>query len=121
MLSYQRFRMNLAICVILADNARRNRNSLHLPGVEKGTPAMPETIRPSDAPHNHTHADGRLERYAPQPAAPQWGPSQPGASRGQTLFEYALIILFVVLAVVLSLALIAPALNHIFNQVPNAF
>jgi Flp pilus assembly pilin Flp len=43
------------------------------------------------------------------------------AQRGQSLFEYALIILFVALAVVVGLALIAPSLNHIFNQVPNAF
>ncbi|GEM_PF-3982736 len=41
--------------------------------------------------------------------------------RGQSLFEYALIILFVALAVVVALALIAPALNNIFHQVPNAF
>lgn len=41
--------------------------------------------------------------------------------RGQSLFEYALIILFVALAVVVGLALIAPALNNIFHQVPNAF
>ena len=40
---------------------------------------------------------------------------------GQSLFEYALIILFVALAVVVGLALIAPALNNIFHQVPNAF
>jgi len=41
--------------------------------------------------------------------------------RGQSLFEYSMIILFVVLAVFLSLLLIAPVLNSIFNQVPGMF
>ncbi len=88
---------------------------------------MPEIINPSDASGEPARAGARSEGHAPQPSKPA-KPATPaplpgvrGASRGQTLFEYALIILFVVLAVVLSLALIAPALNHIFNQVPNAF
>lgn len=82
---------------------------------------MPEILNAADAPHEPERADGWLNLHAPQPSATPTPPARSGASRGQTLFEYALIILFVVLAVVLSLALIAPALNHIFNQVPNAF
>ena len=42
-------------------------------------------------------------------------------SRGQGLLEYALIIVFVAMVVFLSLALIAPSINSIFNQVPGAF
>ena len=85
---------------------------------------MPETLHSSAAPGDPAPPRWRCEPTAPQapslaPISPT--PSAPGASRGQTLFEYALIILFVVLAVVLSLALIAPALNNVFNQVPNAF
>jgi len=82
---------------------------------------MSEIINAADAPNEPERADGRLDRHAPPPSSAHTSPSRTGASRGQTLFEYALIILFVVLAVVLSLALIAPALNNIFNQVPNAF
>jgi len=82
---------------------------------------MPEIVNAADAPDELERPDRRLDRHAPQPFATPAPPARTGASRGQTLFEYALIILFVVLAVVLSLALIAPALNHIFNQVPNAF
>lgn len=42
-------------------------------------------------------------------------------ARGQSLFEYSMIILFVILAVILAITLIAPALNGIFNQVPGLF
>ena len=42
-------------------------------------------------------------------------------ARGQSLFEYSMIILFVILVVVAAIALIAPALNGIFNQVPGLF
>ena len=44
-----------------------------------------------------------------------------GRAHGQSLLEYAMIILFVALAVFLSLLLIAPALNGLFNQVPGLF
>ncbi len=79
---------------------------------------MPETATPPNEPNRPEHVDQHRMTQAPRNGT--W-PRRAGASRGQTLFEYALIILFVVLAVVLSLALIAPALNNIFNQVPNAF
>lgn len=42
------------------------------------------------------------------------------ASRGQGLVEYALIILFVALAVVLALSLMAPTINSIFRAIPPA-
>ncbi|HLY29962.1 MAG TPA: hypothetical protein VKQ36_02940 [Ktedonobacterales bacterium] len=68
----------------------------------------------------------KMAQNSPMPSPTDVGPQTPDANehrwdRGQSLFEYALIILFVALAVVLSLALIAPALNNIFHQVPNAF
>lgn len=81
---------------------------------------MPETLNAIDGPDAAECADGRTDRHAPPPSPIRASPARMGTSRGQTLFEYALIILFVVLAVVLSLALIAPALNNVFNQVPNA-
>jgi Flp pilus assembly pilin Flp len=40
--------------------------------------------------------------------------------RGQGLVEYVLIILFVALAVVLALSLLAPTINSIFNAIPPA-
>ncbi len=42
------------------------------------------------------------------------------SSRGQSLLEYGLIILFVVLAVVGALVLLGPAISNIFAQVPSA-
>lgn len=79
---------------------------------------MPETATSPNEPNRPERVDQQRMTQAPR----NWTWARlSGASRGQTLFEYALIILFVVLAVVLSLALIAPALNNIFNQVPNAF
>ena len=82
---------------------------------------MPETHHATDAPGASECADGQRDWDAVAPSPTPLSAARVGASRGQTLFEYALIILFVVLAVVLSLALIAPALNNVFNQVPNAF
>lgn len=41
-------------------------------------------------------------------------------SRGQSLVEYALIIVFVALAVALALSLLAPTLNSIFRAIPPA-
>ena len=78
---------------------------------------MPETATSPNQPNEPARADQQGTEQTPHTGS--WA-RMSGASRGQTLFEYALIILFVVLAVVLSLALIAPALNNIFNQVPNA-
>lgn len=40
--------------------------------------------------------------------------------RGQSLVEYVLIILFVALAVVLALSLLAPTINSIFRAIPPA-
>jgi Flp pilus assembly pilin Flp len=40
--------------------------------------------------------------------------------RGQSLVEYVLIILFVALAVVLALSLLAPTINSIFRSIPPA-
>jgi Flp pilus assembly pilin Flp len=40
--------------------------------------------------------------------------------RGQGLVEYVLIILFVALAVMLALSLLAPTINSIFNAIPPA-
>jgi Flp pilus assembly pilin Flp len=40
--------------------------------------------------------------------------------RGQGLVEYVLIILFVALAVVLALSLLAPVINSIFRSLPSA-
>ncbi len=40
--------------------------------------------------------------------------------RGQGLVEYVLIILFVALAVVLALSLLAPAINSMFHAIPPA-
>ncbi|MFI5276042.1 MAG: hypothetical protein ACHQ1E_02135 [Ktedonobacterales bacterium] len=40
--------------------------------------------------------------------------------RGQSLVEYILIILFVALAVVLALSLLAPTINSIFRSLPPA-
>lgn len=78
---------------------------------------MPETATTPNQPNEPERAD----QHRTEPASYPWSWARLfGVSRGQTLFEYALIILFVVLAVVLSLTLIAPALNNIFNQVPNA-
>jgi Flp pilus assembly pilin Flp len=39
--------------------------------------------------------------------------------RGQGLVEYVLIILFVALAVVLALSLLAPVINSIFRSLPS--
>lgn len=41
-------------------------------------------------------------------------------SRGQSLVEYALIIAFVAIAVVVALSLLAPTINSIFRQLPPA-
>lgn len=41
-------------------------------------------------------------------------------SRGQSLVEYALIIVLVALAVALALSLLAPTLNSIFRAIPPA-
>ncbi len=40
--------------------------------------------------------------------------------RGQGLVEYALIILFVAIAVIVLLALIAPQINSVFSQISNS-
>lgn len=40
------------------------------------------------------------------------------ARRGQSLVEYALIILLVAIAVVAALALLAPTINSIFRAIP---
>ncbi len=40
--------------------------------------------------------------------------------RGQSLVEYVLIILFVALAVILALSLLAPTINSIFRSIPPA-
>jgi len=41
-------------------------------------------------------------------------------SRGQSLVEYALIIVLVALAVALALSLLAPTINSIFRAIPPA-
>ncbi len=41
-------------------------------------------------------------------------------SRGQSLVEYALIIAFVAIAVIVALSLLAPTINSIFRQIPPA-
>lgn len=42
------------------------------------------------------------------------------ADRGQGLVEYALIILFVAIAVVAAVTLLGPTISSIFNQIPPA-
>lgn len=57
---------------------------------------------------------------------PQRGTGAPGArrqrhrQRGQGLVEYALIILFVAIAVFAVLALLGPAIGNIFSQIKPA-
>lgn len=41
-------------------------------------------------------------------------------SRGQSLVEYALIIAFVAIAVIVALSLLAPTINSIFRAIPPA-
>jgi len=82
---------------------------------------MSETATLPNEPNEPVRVDHLVQQKTAQALHTRPWARMSVASRGQTLFEYALIILFVVLAVVLSLTLIAPALNNIFNQVPNAF
>ena len=94
-------------------------------------PSSSESLNPLDYPKSPKSSEDCIADDMPVGATPSMTNEQsdtPDAparrffgQRGQSLFEYALIILFVALAVVVGLALIAPALNNIFHQVPNAF
>ena len=69
-------------------------------------------------PHQLTTSEASAELES----SPRDVRAQAGAvfQRGQSLVEYVLIILFVAVAVILALSLLAPTLNSIFRSLPPA-
>lgn len=62
----------------------------------------------------------RTQRKYPKTSACADLTPEYAASQGQSLVEYALIIVMVAIAVAIALSLLAPTLNSIFRAIPPA-